>query len=153
MSRFFNHYVDSEARSAAHKLAFFTTVFMPLIALGILLTGAFSAPLAVALAALVIGVYIFALVMLIPLLINKEFSYAAPLLITTLAGPAYASLLFFTDPSLTGAGGLVLWGVLPGVAVIGFLVDEFNHFRNAEPVIEELAEELTEETQELEKVE
>jgi len=138
MNRFFNYYtVDSQLKSTSHKLAIFSTIFMPLITLGTLILGIFSSIAALALIVCAIAVYFLSATMTISTWVTeRSFRYSVPLLISTISGPAYASLLLLIDPSLTGITGLTLWGIVPLVAVVLFVIDEVKKITVAEDVIE-----------------
>lgn len=152
MNRFFNYYsVDSQLKSTAHKLAIFSTIFMPLNIIIILVVGLFSAPAALLVVVAMSLIYLLSAAMTISTWVSeKSFRYSAPLLISTMSGPLYASLLLLFDPSLTGFTGLALWGVVPLAAIIMFVIHEIKKIGTAENVIEYVEES---ETLELEAVE
>lgn len=161
MSRFYNYYsIDGTLRSSAHKTAILSTVFLPVIIIAIFFTGVLFAPISYLLVALLMATYVFSAVMTVLTFVQRpegeSFRYSLPLLSSTLAGPAYAAILLLVDPSLTGALGIVLWGIIPVLAIVGVSIDEVQKFRVASRHIieEELDNDFqSENTMELDKIE
>lgn len=161
MSRFYNYYsIDGTLKSTIHKAAILSTVFLPVIIIAIFFTGILFAPISYLIVALLVAVYTVGAVMTVLSFVQRpegeSFKYSLPLLISTVAGPVYGAVLFFVDPSFTGVFGIILWAIIPVVAIVGVLIDEVQKFRVASHHIieEELNNDFhSEDTMELDKIE